>query len=240
MTQVAIVVYPGMTALDAVGPYELLNLLEGRELRFVSNEVGPIVTDSAALVLGATHTFAETPSPDVVLVPGSSHATAQRMADTETTQWLREVHPRTTFTTSVCSGALVLAAAGLLSGLSATTHWAGMPLLSTFGVTPRPDARVVREGKIFTAAGVSAGIDLALTLFAELEGDERAKRAQLMIEYDPRPPFDSGHMHKAAPETRKSAKRAMARASVTPQEVGAIPKVLLTRFKQLLSRAPTP
>ena len=237
MTQIAIVVYPGMTALDAIGPYELFNVLEDRELRFVSNEVGPIVTDSGALVIGATHSFDETPRPDVVLVPGSSHATAQRMADSATTAWLRDVHPHTQFTTSVCSGALVLAAAGLLRGLSATTHWAGMPMLSTFGVTPCPEARVVREGKIFTAAGVSAGIDLALTLFAELEGEERAKRAQLMIEYDPRPPFDCGHMRKADPEVRKSAKRAMAKASMTAREVGALPKVLMTRFKQLLTRS---
>ena len=236
MVQIAILLYQGMTALDAIGPYEVLNTLEGRELRFVAKEVGPVVTDSGALVLGATHTFADTPRPDLVLVPGSSHATAQTMADKKTLQWLRDVHEHTRFTTSVCSGSLVLGAAGLLEGLRATTHWVAMPMLSGFGATPCPDERVVRQGKIITAAGVSAGIDLALTLVAEIDGEDAAKSAQLMIEYDPQPPFDCGHISKADPATKKSARKALAMAAVTPRELLAFPAVMMTRFKQALAR----
>jgi len=228
--QIAIVVYPGMTALDAIGPYEVLAGIRDRELRFVWKEVGPIVTDSNALVLGATHTFAETPRPDIVLIPGSSADTVTTMADSTVIAWLRSVHPHTRFTTSVCSGALVLGAAGLLEGRPATTHWMAMPMLKTFGAIPQPDARVVQDGKIITAAGVSAGIDMALTLMAQLEGDDAARVAQLIIEYDPRPPFDDGHVSKASPEIRKAAVRRMARLAINPRDLLSAPKVLARRW----------
>ena len=145
--QVAIVVYPGMTALDALGPYEVLRGLPGVEMRLVGKEVGPVVTDGRVLVVGASHSYDETPSPDVVMVPGSATATATTMTDATLLAWLRAVHPRTRFTTSVCSGSLILAAAGLLEGLPATSHWAALPFLPRFGAEPRPDARVVRAAR---------------------------------------------------------------------------------------------
>jgi transcriptional regulator GlxA family with amidase domain len=234
--QIAIVLYPGMTALDALGPYEVLNGLEKCELRFVWKEVGPIVTDSGVLVLGATHSFAETGGPDLVLVPGSSCATATMMADRDVLAWLRAVHPHTRLTTSVCSGSLILAAAGLLEGCAATSHWAALPLLGQFGCEARPNDRIVRAGKIWTAAGVSAGIDLALALVAELAGDERARIVQLMLEYDPRPPFDAGHMSKASEATRLAARREMARMAASPRELVALPTALLRRWMQVLHR----
>jgi transcriptional regulator GlxA family with amidase domain len=232
--QIAIVVYPGMTGLDALGPYEVLHGMRGAEVRFVWKEVGPVVADSGVLVLGATHRFDETMRPDVVLVPGSSVRTATLMADTEVRDWLRAVHPHTRFTTSVCSGALILAAAGLLEGRAATSHWAALPLLKQFGVDPRPLERVVRDGKLWTAAGVSAGIDLALALVAELDGAESAQVLQLLIEYDPQPPFDAGHMTKASPAVRQRAEREMRQQALSAREVGAVSKTLLRRWLSVL------
>ncbi|MGW0251681.1 DJ-1/PfpI family protein [Nocardia goodfellowii] len=215
--QIAIVLYPGLTALDAIGPYEVLRGLPEGEIRFVSNEVGPIVADSGVLVLGATHTFAETPMPDLVLVPGSEASTPRAMADKELIEWLRRVHPRTQWTTSVCSGALVLAAADILRGHPATTHWSAQSALAPFGVESRPHDRIVRSGKIVTAAGVSAGIDLGLWLVGEIAGVETAQMVQLGIEYDPRPPFDSGHPDKAPAEVLRKTRLEMTKRAVTPR-----------------------
>ncbi len=235
--QVAVVVYPGMTALDAIGPYELLHGIPGWDLRLVYEEVGPVMTDSKVLALGATHGYDETPHPDLVLVPGSSCRTAHMMLEGPLLQWLREVHPTTRFTTSVCSGALILAAAGLLKGVPATTHWAAMPFLSQFGAEARPNQRVVRHGKIWTAAGVSAGIDLALALIGEIEGEAMAKEAQLLIEYDPQPPFDSGHMSKADAATKLRARARMAKlAASDPSELLAFPRAIVQRWKRALQR----
>lgn len=202
---IAILLYPGMTALDAIGPYEVLNSAPGQDIRFVWKRTGPVVTDHGGLTLGATHTLAEVERPEVVLVPGSSANTATAMRDAAVLDWLRAAHAHTRFTTSVCSGALVLAAAGLLKGHPATTHWAVMGSLAKYGAEARPNERVVRSGKIITAAGVSAGIDMGLILLAELAGEEAAKAAQLAIEYDPRPPFDAGHVSKADDATRERA-----------------------------------
>ncbi|MBL1078286.1 DJ-1/PfpI family protein [Nocardia sp. 2] len=215
--QIAIVLYPGMTVLDAIGPYESLRTLPDSELRFVSNEVGPIVSDSGVLALGATHTFAETPSPDLVLVPGSEASTTAAMADGELIEWLRAVHPGTTWTTSVCSGALVLAAADILRGHPATTHWMAQPALAAFGAESRPHDRIVRSGKIVTAAGVSAGIDLGLWLVGEIAGTDRARMTQLLIEYDPHPPFDTGHPDKAPGELLRRARVEMTKRGATPR-----------------------
>ncbi|WP_282776635.1 MULTISPECIES: DJ-1/PfpI family protein [unclassified Nocardia] len=215
--QTAIVLYPGMTVLDAIGPYEVLRYLPDSELRFVSNEVGPIVSDSGVLVLGATHTFAETPAPDLVLVPGSEAATTEAMANGELIAWLRAVHPNTRWTTSVCSGALVLAAADILRGHPATTHWSAQPALAAFGAESRPHDRMVRSGKIVTAAGVSAGIDLGLWLVGEIAGTERAEMAQLVIEYDPQPPFDTGHPDKAPAALLRRTRLEMSTRAVTPR-----------------------
>jgi transcriptional regulator GlxA family with amidase domain len=227
--QIAIVLYPGITALDAIGPYEVLHLMPDAEVRFVGAEAGPIVADSGVLFLGVTHSYAETPAPDIVLVPGSSSATATAMADKELTGWLRRVHETTAWTTSVCSGALILAAAGILKGVPATTHWLVQPALATLGAEPRPDQRVVRSGKIATSAGVSAGIDLALWLVGEICGRERAEIIQLTIEYDPRPPFDAGHPSKAGERVLRKARAELLRAGANRREAIAIPQVLWRR-----------
>jgi transcriptional regulator GlxA family with amidase domain len=225
--QIAIVLYPGMTALDAMGPYEVLRMMPDAEIRFVGHEVGPVAADSRVLFLGVTHTFAETPSPDMVLVPGSGTATATMMADKQVTEWLKQVHETTTWTTSVCTGALILGAAGLLEGLPATTHWTAQKVLPSLGAIAQPEERIVRSGKIVTAAGVSAGIDLGLWLAGEIHGREVAEGIQLMIEYDPQPPFDSGHPSKATGKLRKMGRLALqetARGNVAPHELAAIPR----------------
>ncbi|WP_067568274.1 DJ-1/PfpI family protein [Nocardia acidivorans] len=215
--QIAIVLYPGMTALDAIGPYEVLRSLPDSELRFVSNEVGPIVTDSGVLVLGATHTFDETPAPDLVLVGGSEAATTEAMANRELIDWLRRVHPNTAWTTSVCTGSLVLAAADILRGHPATTHWSAQPALAAFGAESRPHDRIVRSGKIVTAAGVSAGIDLGLWLVGEIAGTGAAQMVQLGIEYDPHPPFDTGHPDKAPAELLRRTRLEMTKRAARPR-----------------------
>lgn len=204
--QIAILLYPGTTALDAVGPYEVLSRLPDTEVRFVGKETGPLLTDGGVLLLGVTHTLAETPAPDLVLVPGGM-TTPTVMVDQEVLAWLRSVHATTTWTTSVCSGAVILAAAGILKGQPATTHWVAMGSLRLMGAEPRPDERIVRTGKIVTAAGVSAGIDLGLWLAGELAGRELAEAIQLTIEYDPKPPWDAGHLSKASEPVRRRAKQ---------------------------------
>lgn len=215
MTQIAIVVYPGFTALDFIGPYEVLRNLPDAEVRFVWHEPGPVIADSGVLVIGATHSFDETPSPDVILVPGGM-STFEHAQDQKILDWVRRAHQTSVWTTSVCSGSLILAAAGVLSGRRATSHWLVVPMLRTFGVTPVGDARIVHEGRIVTAAGVSAGIDLGLWLAGQLGGEAQAKAIQLAIEYDPQPPYDSGHVSKASVGTR-----AMATAALTKQTLAA-------------------
>jgi transcriptional regulator GlxA family with amidase domain len=215
--QIAIVLYPGVTVLDAIGPYEVLHNLPDVDVRFVSVKPGAVLVDSGLLSLVTTYSLADTPAPDLVLVPGSAANTLVEMGNNELLDWLREVHKTTTWTTSVCSGALILAAAGILKGHPATTHWAAMAALPSFGAEPRPDERIVQSGKIVTAAGVSAGIDLGLWLAGQLAGQEQAEAVQLLIEYDPRPPFDAGHMSKASPEVRKLAEALMAEQIQHPQ-----------------------
>jgi transcriptional regulator GlxA family with amidase domain len=234
--QIAIVLYPGLTVLDAVGPYEVLRLLPDAEVRFVGAKAEPVVSDSGVLVLGVTHTYDETPAPDIVLVPGSTPRTATAMADKDLTGWLRRVHETTTWTTSVCTGALVLAAAGILDGRPATTHWAVQPALGAMGAKPRRQERIVRSGKVVTAAGVSAGIDLALWLAGETAGRDHAEMIQLFIEYDPQPPFDSGHPSKAS-ETVRARAQALARSiAVNPTEMTAIPTIV---WRRVLDRVRT-
>jgi transcriptional regulator GlxA family with amidase domain len=220
MTQIAIVVYPGFTALDFVGPYEVLQRLPDAEIRFVWHEPGPITAESGVLTIGATHSFAETPSPDVVLVPGGL-TTVEHARDERLLEWVRQAHQSATWTASVCSGSLILAAAGLLNGRRATSHWAALPILKRLGAIPVGDERVVHEEDIVTSAGVSAGIDLALWLAGQIGGDDRAKTIQLTIEYDPQPPFDSGHMLKASAKTKAAATALMARDVAKPAQLRA-------------------
>lgn len=203
--QIAIVLYPGMTALDAIGPYEVLRFLPGADVRFVGNEVGPVLTDSGVLALGVTHTFDETPAPQIIVVPGGPAATAAA-GDKALLAWLKAAHTTTTWTASVCTGALVLAGAGLLDGKPATTHWAGQSALKALGAQPQREQRYVHSGeRIVTAAGVSAGIDMALWLVGKTFGAEQAEAIQLNIEYDPQPPFDAGHYAKASGAIRRKA-----------------------------------
>ena len=219
--QIAIMLYPGFTALDFIGPYESLHYLPDAEVRFVWHEPGPVAADSGVLVVGATHTFDETQTPDLVLVPGG-FSTLQHARDEKVLDWVRRVHQSTQWTTSVCSGSVILAAAGLLEGKRATSHWAALPVLRTFGVDPVGDERIVDAGdRIVTAAGVSAGIDLGLWLAGRIAGEAKAKAIQLSMEYDPQPPFDSGHMSKASAATKATATAMMGRQLATPASLAA-------------------
>lgn len=189
--QIAIALYPGLTALDALGPYAVLSQIPDAEVTLCAERAGRLTDDNGLLHLHVERTFAQVSDPDVVLVPGGRITRTMAHAGEPVVEWIRSVHPGTTWTTSVCTGALLLGAAGVLDGLPATTHWIAHQELATFGAQPTAQ-RVVRAGKVITAAGVSAGIDMALTLTAELEGDAVAQAIQLGIEYDPQPPFDAG------------------------------------------------
>jgi transcriptional regulator GlxA family with amidase domain len=196
--QIAILVFEKLTALDAVGPYEVLSRVPGAELTFVSTQAGPLRTDTGRLGLNADAVIEDHPEPDVLLIPGGE-GNRPLMRDERVLDWIRHAHEHTTWTTSVCTGSLVLGAAGILDGKRATTHWAYRETLRQFGAEPVVE-RFVEDGKVMTAAGVSAGIDMALTLAARLTHENVAKAIQLGIEYDPAPPFDSGSPEKADPE----------------------------------------
>jgi transcriptional regulator GlxA family with amidase domain len=196
--EIVFVLFDRITALDAVGPYEVLQRLPGAEVKFAAKQRGEYRTDTKSLALVADYTLAEVARPDILVMPGG-FGTRELMDDTEMLDWVRAAHEHTTWTTSVCTGSLVLAAAGLLDGLEATTHWKEMETLRQFGAKPT-GRRVVEQGKIVTAAGVSSGIDMALTLMARIAGDDVAKTIQLAIEYDPQPPFDCGSPEKAPKE----------------------------------------
>jgi transcriptional regulator GlxA family with amidase domain len=194
---IAILIFDKLTALDAIGPYEALSRLPGTELDFVAKEAGTVRSDTGRLGLVADRPIAEVDSPDILLIPGGE-GNRPLMQDDEVLDWVRGVHETSTWTTSVCTGSLVLGAAGLLDGVRATTHWAYRDQLADLGADVVSD-RVVIDGKIATAAGVSSGIDMALTLIAEIAGEDVAKAVQLGIEYDPQPPFDAGSPEKAPP-----------------------------------------
>jgi transcriptional regulator GlxA family with amidase domain len=230
--QIAILLYQGVTALDAVGPWEVLSRIPNTEIRFVGKEVEPITTEGGALLLATTHTIAETPSPDMVLVPGGT-TTPGQMVDDDVLDWLRQVHKTSKWTVSVCTGALILGAAGILKGLPATTHWYKMNVLKIMGATPQPDKRITHTDKVATAAGVSAGIDLALWLAGEIAGPEQAKAIQLTIEYDPHPPFDTGHMSKAPKAVQQLAKQMMD-SRMPPEQRRLVPKIAWRRFIDMI------
>jgi putative intracellular protease/amidase len=194
----AILLYDGFTALDAIGPYEVLSRLPEARVTFVASEPGPVRTDNRMLTLHAERALADVAAPHVVLVPGGPGEVAVR-AGNAALDWLREVHAASTWTTSVCTGSLILAAAGLLNGRRATSHWLALERLRALGADAVGE-RVVFDGKIVTAAGVSAGIDMALALAARIAGDVVAQAIQLGIEYDPKPPFDAGSPERAPAE----------------------------------------
>jgi putative intracellular protease/amidase len=202
---VAIPLFPRFTALDAVGPYEVLQRIPSIDVTFVGHRRGEVRTDNGMLGVACDTSFNEVGAPDVVVMPGGI-GTRQLIHDEPIRAWLQSVHPTTTFTTSVCTGALLLAAAGLLEGLTATTHWRAADLLNELGARYVSD-RVVEHlpERIITAAGVSSGIDMALRLAELLVDREAAQAAQLLIEYDPQPPFDSGALAKADQATVERA-----------------------------------
>ncbi|MCN9241602.1 DJ-1/PfpI family protein [Streptomyces sp. RY43-2] len=193
--QIAIVLYDRFTALDAVGPYETLGRLPDAETVFVAEQAGPVRTDTGALALTADRTLAEVRSPDIVVVPGGPGQIPQT-ENPVLLDWLCAADATSTWTTSVCTGSLLLAAAGLLQGRRATSHWLALDALTGFGAEPTGE-RVVFDGKYVTAAGVSAGIDMGLTLLGRIAGDEHAQAVQLLTEYDPQPPYDAGSPLKA-------------------------------------------
>jgi len=196
--QVAYLLYDRFTALDITGPHEVLNSVPGNESIFVAEEAGPVRNESDTLSLVADASIDEVTSPDVIVVPGG-YGTRALLNREPLLDWIRTAHETTAWTTSVCTGSLLLAAAGLLDGVPATTHWLARDLLGELGAKPVAE-RVVEQGKIVTAAGVSAGIDMALRLVQKMNGDEVAQAVQLGIEYDPDPPLDAGSPEKAPKE----------------------------------------
>jgi putative intracellular protease/amidase len=196
--QIAILLYDRFTVLDAIGPYQVLSGIPDAEVVFVAEHPGPIRDQVGSLVLSAPAGLADVPRPDIVVVPGGPGQNDQ-MQDGPVHEWLRTADQASTWTTSVCTGSLILAAAGLLAGRRATSHWTALDELGSLGVTPVRE-RVVFDGKYVTAAGVSAGIDMGLTLAGRVAGDETAQAIQLMIEYDPQPPYDAGSPDRAPAE----------------------------------------
>jgi transcriptional regulator GlxA family with amidase domain len=199
--QIAIGLYPGFTALDAIGPYAVFTNVPGADVVVCADRKGPLADESDLLHFDLAHTFDEVPEPDILLVPGGLITRRIAAEGGPIVDWIRAAHETTTYTTSVCTGALLLGAAGVLDGLPATTHWVAYDHLRSYGAQPTEE-RVVIEGKVATAAGVSAGIDLALTLVDRLHGAEVAQAVQLGIEYDPQPPHDTGAPSKAPAEIR--------------------------------------
>jgi transcriptional regulator GlxA family with amidase domain len=213
-TSVVILLYDGFTALDAVGPYEILSRVPGLTVVTVAKDAGPIRTDTGEIALVADQSIANVRRADVLLIAGGGEpGVVAAMADTAVLDWIRRIHQHTIWTTSVCTGALVLGATGLLRGRPATTHWASREFLeSALGAVPTP-GRFVETGKIITATGVSAGIDMALHLASRLADNEIAQALQLAIEYDPQPPFDTGAPDKATPDLERLALELLAEAS---------------------------
>lgn len=207
--QIAIPIYDRFTALDAIGPYEVLSRIPDATVTFVGHERGPVRTDNGMLGVLADATLEELPEPDIVLVPGGI-STGEYLGDERLVGWIRRAHERSTYTTSVCSGSLLLGAAGVLDGLEATSHFSVLDALARFGATP-VTRRWVEQGKVWTAAGVSAGIDMALALTARIAGDERAQAIQLVTEYDPAPPFSAGTLAGAPPAVREMVQARLAR-----------------------------
>jgi putative intracellular protease/amidase len=207
---IAILLYDSFTALDAIGPYEMLYRIPGAAIHLVAKTLDPIRVDSQVLVVQPTITLEDIPTPQVIVVPGGFEGTFAAMQDETLLSWLRKAHETTLYTTSVCTGALILGAAGLLEGKEATTHWYLADRLKDFGATYKPE-RFVEQERIITAAGVSAGLDFSLhliskigenkTLFPDLSAEDIAKAIQLITEYDPHPPFHSGSLGTASEET---------------------------------------
>ena len=193
--EIAIPIYDGFTALDAIGPYSVLHLIPGAEVRWLGEKSGPTKDETATCEIVADAVWEECREPEILVVPGGS-GNRHLIGDERLSEWLTGVHENTQYTTSVCTGSLLLAGAGILDGLEATTHWLAMDTLEENGAKPT-SRRVVEQGKVITSAGVSSGIDMSLRLTELLYGPELAQTLQLAIEYDPEPPFDAGSPDKA-------------------------------------------
>jgi putative intracellular protease/amidase len=202
--RIVIPLFDGVTALDAVGPYEVLRMLPGAEVVFVGAAEGPVRdgSDRGFLSLAATAALGDVDRADVLVVPGGPGA-RHRVGDETWLGWIRRVHATTRWTTSVCTGSLLLGAAGVLTGLRATTHWSAVAELESYGAVYTPHRVVEQPGGIVTAAGVSSGIDMALRLAELIAGRTAAEAFQLSIEYDPQPPFDAGSPAKAPAAARE-------------------------------------
>ena len=201
----AIFLYPQMTTLDFVGPHEVLSRIPGIEVKKVAKVKGPVTADTGLQII-ADYSIDEVEHADYLLIPGGTD-TFTSMADEAVVEWVRRIDATTERTTSVCTGSLLLAKAGLLNGRSATTHWATLDMLKELGADP-VQGRFVESGKYMTAAGVSAGIDMGLALSAQLVNEDFAQLMQLLIEYDPAPPFKSGSPETASPHILEMAKQA--------------------------------
>jgi transcriptional regulator GlxA family with amidase domain len=212
LTEIALLLYDDMTVLDAVGPYEVLARLPEAEVKLVASTPGPKKTEFG-LALTADFALEDVPTPDIVVIPGSGKVPF--LDDPAAVEWVRRAHETSTWTTSICTGSLLLGAAGILQGKRATSHWAVRDQLRNFGAEPVAE-RVVIEDKVITAAGVSAGIDMALLLAARESGEDEARALQLIIEYDPQPPYDSGSLEKAAPDVRQRATEVLMRGVAQP------------------------
>jgi putative intracellular protease/amidase len=207
---IVIYIYNGLTALDAIGPYEILSRLPNANVKFVAKEKGVIVSDTHFLKLVAEYDITEIDQADILLIPGSVVGFIRESKDTDLLSWINKIDKTTTWTTSVCSGSIILAAAGLLKDKKATSHWGAIHLLKNYGSIPTAQ-RYIQEGKIITAQGVSAGIDMSLCLASQIVGEEKAKAYQLFIEYDPKPPFNSGNINEAETATIELAKKILGR-----------------------------
>ncbi len=197
LIDIAIPIFDRITALDAIGPYEVLSRLPGARVRFIALTPGPYRTDNRQLTLIADEPLSSVPHPEIIMVPGG-FGTRELMTPNPLLDWIRAAHATSQWTTSVCTGSLLLGAAGILKGLEATSHWVSLDQLADLGARPTLK-RVVEQGKVITAAGVSSGIDMALTLAARIAGDDVAQAIQLGIEYDPQPPFRAGSPQTAPP-----------------------------------------
>lgn len=205
---IVIYIYNGITMLDAIGPYEVLRNIKGSNIKFVSKQKGEITADSKFIHINSKYSISEVSKADILLIPGSTISFLREMKDKEVLNWIKKVNDTTSYTVTVCTGSVILASTGLLKGKKATSHWKPINLLSQYGAIPTRE-RVVEQGKFITAAGVSAGIDMAIYLVNKLEGELAAKAAQLSIEYDPKPMYQSGNYLNAEKEVIELSEKIM-------------------------------
>jgi putative intracellular protease/amidase len=231
--KIVIYLYNGITMLDAIGPYEVLRNMEGAEVCFVAEQKGEIKADSGFIDINAKYSIDEVKEADILVIPGSTIGFINELKNKKVLQWVKEIDQTTKWTTSVCTGSTILAAAGLLNGLKATSHWKVINVLKEYGAEPTRE-RVVEQGKYITAAGVSAGMDMALYIANKIVGEEETKAIQLVIEYDPQPIFDSGNYQKADKDIIEMAENKLTNSA--KKELGVLglvknSKSLLKLFK---------